>query len=179
MGLFRVQVFYENGVLAKWTNVYHCEGTAALAVKGDFNSIAIPLLISILDPVASIKKFLVSDTSSPVFTEAPVNTAGDHFGSGTLLPPFNRARVEFETLGSGRPDIKYIGGFVGEDNSDADGLSSGAIVELVSAFTDMIADMATAGSTMQSDSGDDWVSCSVQQAIQMRQLHRRRRRVTP
>lgn len=179
MAVMRVQVFYEYGARAKWTNVYHCTGTAVGAVKEDFLAEGVPLLIALLDPACSIRKILVSDLAGPDFVEAAVNTDGDHFGSGTILPLFNRAKVEFDTGGSGRPDIKYLGGFVGEDNSDANGLSDAAIVEIVSAYTDMIDAIATAGSPLASENGDLWVSVSVQRAIQMRQLHRKRRRTAP
>jgi hypothetical protein len=43
----------------------------------------------------------------------------------------------------------------------------------------MIDNIATAGSPLASENGDLWVSCSVQRAIQMRQLHRKRRRTAP
>jgi hypothetical protein len=37
--------------------------------------------------------------------------------------------------------------------------------------------MLTADTPMLSDEGDNWVDVTVQKAIQMRQLHRKRRRI--
>jgi len=177
MANMRVQVFYQKSDLVKWTNVYHVGALTVSSALSSFVTEAVPLLISILDPACSLVKVLVSDPDTDAFTEASIATAGDHFGSGTLLPLFNRVKLIVQTAGEGRPDLKYLGGLVGEDNSDEDGVSSGAIVEVVSAFTDMISAMIGADTPLVSDEGDNWVSVTVQKAIQMRQLHRKRRKV--
>lgn len=177
MPVFRVQVFYRHGAAEKWSNVWHVSQDQLLDARDSFHNIAVPALVDLLDPSCTLVKILVSSLTTDDFSELLENAVGTHFGSGTLLPLFNRVKVFFQPAGLGRPDYKFIGGLVGEDNQDADGFLTTAAADLDTALTAMLDDMLSDGAPFVSENGDVWGDVSVQIPVQMRQLHRRRRRV--
>ncbi len=177
MSLFRIQVFYQRGLGEKWSNVYHVDSadlfTAAAAAAGTLA----PGLAPILDSSCLIVKVLTSDPTSPgTFIEAALAIAGTSSGSGDLLPLFNSARVLFPILSGGRPDYKFIKGFITESLQTNGIITTGALSALASQFGTVITDMSTAGANLVSDTLEGWSVVTPQAAVQMRQMHRRRRR---
>lgn len=176
MALTRLQVFYQIGEGVKWTNVYHMEASALPAAAAAFQNHMQATLLGMLDPSARIVKTLVSSLADDTFVETSIEEVGTHFGSGSLLPLFNCVKVLIQTAGLGRPDVKFMKGFVGEDNSASGVIDPSALSDLVDAFNAMIGDMDDNGTTLESDEGDAWIVATGQPGIQMRQLHRRRKR---
>lgn len=177
MALFRIQVFYQHGTGEKWSNVWHVDAadlfTAAAAASGTLA----PSLATYLHPACQIVKTLTSDPTSPgTFIEAALALAGTSADSGDLLPFFNCARVLFPILSGGRPDYKYIKGYLTETLQTNGLINSGIITALNAGFAAVITAMSTAGANLVSDTLEGYSVVTTQQAVQMRQMHRRRRR---
>lgn len=179
MALFRVQVFYERGIGEKWTNVWHCDAADIIAANNAFVTEMEPQLLAMLDSSCNLVKYLVSDPASDAFVIDPRNEAGTSTGSGDLLPLYNTAKVYFDPAGFGRPDYKFFKGFVTESLQTSGVLLSTAQTYIDTACTAMITDMAANSTPLVSDEGDEYSNASVQPAVQMRQMHRRRKKATP
>lgn len=177
MPVFRVQVNYRRGSSGKWSNVWHASGADITAVNDAVQDFMVPDLLPILDNSAEIASTLVSDDSNTQFITTPVNTAGTSSASGDLLPLYNSAKVFFLDGSLGRPDYKYFKGFVTESIQTNGDLTSGATGALETAMTTLISDMDANGATLVSDDNDPYTTPSAQVAVQMRQMHRKRRKV--
>lgn len=179
MPVFRAQVFFKRGGSDKWTNVFHVDAaditTANDAVK---DTLAFGLL-SLLDSSCLIEKTLVSDLAGDEFITSPINQNGTSSASGDLLPLFNSVKALFDTEGIGRPDYKFLKGFLTESIQTNGIINSGTITAVVADLAALVSDMAAAGAALVSKNGDNWSTPSVQPAVQMRQMHRRRRRNPP
>lgn len=180
MAVFRVQVFYQRGTQGKWTNVWHADAADIPTVQAAMGSAGVPDLLPLLDSSCTLLRFLVSDLAGDLFVGTDVNAAGTSTASGDLLPLFNAVKVFLNDGTLGRPDLKYFKGLVTESvqtSGDLNPTFRSAVDVLVTTLLD---DMAGAGVPLVSVAGDEYVSASVQSAVQMRQMHRkRRRRVAP
>lgn len=177
MALFRIQVFYQRGTGEKWSNVYHVDSADLFVAAGAASSILAPGLAPLLDTSAAIVKVLTSNPAlSGSFIEAALDIIGTSTGSGDLLPLFNSARVLFPILSGGRPDYKFMKGFITESLQTNGIITPGALGVLASTFSSLITEMSVAGSILVSDTLEGWSVVTPQAAVQMRQMHRRRRR---
>jgi hypothetical protein len=179
MAIFRCQVNYLLGLTGKWSNVWHIQAAemadaAAAPVIGMEDH-----LLAILDPTAVIKSYLLSEVGTDAFFTNDRNSAGTNPDVGSLLPLFNSVKVLFPSSDFGRPDLKYFKGSLGENNSGGGEVDS-AFRTLVDAEIEaMIDEMNTNSTPLCSINGDVYESAQVQPAIQMRQMHRKRRKTAP
>lgn len=176
MAVFRAQVFYDRGVLGKWTNVYHVSADTLIEARDNFSAVATAYLLDLLNTACTLAKVLISSTTTDDFSEVALNEAGTSSSGGTLLPLFNSVKVLIQPANLGRADYKFLKGFLTEDLHSNGELSTGVGSTVDAAFTGMITDMIAGGTPLCSENGDLWVSASVQEQVQMRQMHRRRRR---
>jgi hypothetical protein len=176
MAVFRVQVFYERGTSDKWTNVYHVSADSLLEARDNFSAVAVPFLLDLLNTACSIAKILVSDLTTDDFSEEALNQAGTSSSGGTLLPLFNSVKALIQPANLGRADYKFFKGYLTEDLHSNGALGVGVSATVDGIVTDMIDAMIAATAPLCSENGDLWVSASVQERVQMRQMHRRRRR---
>lgn len=180
MTIFRVQVFESLSDVGKWSNVYHVSSTSITFALAAVGATLIPGLAGVLSTQCQIDRVLISDESSDAFIEVPVNDPGTFADSGSLLPLFNSMKVLFTTPGFGRPDLKYIKGLIGESVQVGGELDATFRTAMDVLFTALVTDMENDEVPLCSENGDLWTDVSVQPAVQMRQMHRRRRRtVTP
>lgn len=179
MPLFRAQVNYQRGTNEKWSNVWFCTADDILTASVEWTVTGVPDLQPILDTTCSIVSVLISDPASDEFITVPINVGGSKSSSADLLPLFNSAKILIPTPGFGRPDLKYIKGNIAEPDQTAGVLTSGAQAELDGRLSVLISDMNTAGVPLVSHEGDPYTNVSVQPAVQMRQMHRKRRRSVP
>jgi hypothetical protein len=180
MAVTRIQVFYQRGEGDKWTNVYHANGASLEVVRDAVVSAMLPQLIEILSPACRIVKFLVSSLTDDTFLEQSVEEFGDSAFTDSLLPFFNCVKVLIQTASLGRPDVKFIKGWLTEAITESGVIEPTEIAPFVGVFNTMIGDMEDASAFLCADDGGAWTTVSVQPTIQMRQMHRRRRRtVTP
>lgn len=177
MAVFRAQVFYTLSRGDKWTNVYHISADDLTGARSSFSSIAIPALLSVLHPSGQIAKVLYSSLTDDTFITDVIGSNGTSADSGSLLPIFNSVKVFFSTTAVGRPDYKFIRGGVTESLAVDDEIDPTIRTALDATFSDLVSDMAGDDSPLCSESGDLWGIVSVQSKIQMRQPHRRRKKV--
>lgn len=180
MAVFRVQVFYEVPAMGKWTNVWHVESATLTDARFGVSTTMVPILVTALDGSGTLLRTLISEVGTSAFVDDPQNESGTFTGSGPLLPLFNCVKVLFTTSTFGRPHLKYIKGIVGE-NVQTDGvLDSVFQSDMDVLFQGLVDDMSSAGVPLVTEAADTFLTASVQSAVQMRQLHRKRRRsVTP
>lgn len=181
MPVFRLQVFYSRAGQNKWTNVYHVDAadlaTAALAFV---ESMQTPLL-ALLHVSCLLDKVLLSSLDDDTFTEVLVGQGGDNGDTEDIMPLFNSAKVLFQPVGFGRPDYKFIKGTLTDDANEGGFVASSVVTHLLTQFAAIITDMSGSSAPLCSENGDLWSSATVQPAVQMRQMHRRRKKtvVTP
>lgn len=176
MAVFRVQVFYRRDVDEKWTNVYHVDVAAIGDAVTPVTDTLIPGLLPLLDSSCQIYKALISDPSSTDFVEIPFSSAGTSTASGDMLPLFNCVKELIQTAALGRPDVKFLKGFITESIQTNGVLTSGAAGVVTGAISDLITAMSGDSAPLVSESGDVWATNTTQSAVQMRQMHRKRRR---
>lgn len=179
MAIFRVQVFYSMGALGKWSNVYHADGTSLADVLSAFQDNMQEPLRTLLHVQGILEKVLISSTTDDTFLEAPILLGGANGDTEQVMPLFNSIKVFFQTDALGRPDYKFVKGTLTDDANEGGFVASSVVTGVRSAYLDIISDMSTASAPLVSESGDLWTDVAVQTLIQMRQLHRRRRRTTP
>src|SRR5574339_38234 len=181
MAIFKIQMF--KSFLAgnrEWTNVYLVEAAdlnAAFTAAKIVRDHEIPLhknqviftkaRISDVDPLTS------------VFSVRPINLPGTAGNAIEYLPLFNTARVDAGVSGFGRPSRKYYRLPLIE-NDVVDGVVGSPLLTLLeSTLSDLIADLTTNSTPWVDPQGQLITAVSALQPIQMRQLHRKRRRSPP
>ncbi len=181
MATFRIQVNYVLGTTGKWSNVWHITAADMAEAAVACTDVMLDRLVSVLSTTAVLKSFLVSDPASPAFTTLDVNASGTNGDTGSLLPLFNSCKVLFPQADFGRPDLKYLKGFVGENVQTAGVIDSGSITAVDTAMVGLLTDMDGNGTPVCNESGVQYTVVEVQPAVQMRQLHRKRKKtvVTP
>jgi len=179
MAIFRVQVNYQLGTVGKWSNVWHVDAADLSTAADGFEGGGVPNLLPLLHNGATLVSLLVSDPDTNAFISRPINAAGTSSASDDILPLYNTVKVLFPSPTFGRPDYKFLKGFVTESVQTAGNINSGTIGAITGFMDSLIADMITASAPLVSLNGEAYADVSIQSAVQMRQMHRRRRRATP
>jgi len=175
----RVQVFYELPGGEKWSNVYHSDGSSLVAIRIAWVTSAVSHLTTLLHASCVLTKILVSDPDTSDFTEATVNEPGTSAFTDSRLPFFNSVKALFQPNNLGRPDYKFYKGWLTEALNDSGSITPSDAADFETELASLISDMADADATLCSENGDVWMSAVLQPTIQMRQMHRKRRHVTP
>jgi hypothetical protein len=179
MAQFRVQVNYLRGTTGKWSNVWHVEAADITAAELAFRTEGVPDLLPMLDNSCLLHSLLTSDPLTAEFITTAIDTNGTSSATGDLLPLFNAARVFFLDGSLGRQDNKYFKGFVTESIQAGGLLLSGTVSAVEGLMATLISDMDAAGVPLVSVQGDPYASAVCQLAVQMRQMHRKRKHTTP
>jgi hypothetical protein len=179
MAVTRLQVFYSRGAGDKWTNVYHVDAADFPTVIIAWGESMQQHLLDILHVSCLLDKLLISSLDDDTFTEVIVGQGGDNGDTTDLLPLFNSIKAFFQPVGFGRPDYKFYKGTLTDDANAGGFIESTVITSVGNALNSMIADMSESSAPLCSENGDLWASVSLQQRIQMRQMHRRRARTEP
>jgi len=179
MPVSRAQIFYEVVGIGKWSNVYHTDGDGLVADKFAWTSAGIPILAGLLHSSARITRVLVSDPDPdvPDFTESVVNVAGTSAFTDSRLPLFNCVKAFFQTGGLGKPDYKFYKGWLTEALNDSGQITESDRADFETELASLISAMDDAGAILCSENGEHWITNSVQPEIQMRQMHRKKKRV--
>lgn len=183
MPLFRVQVFKSlSGSDREWSNTYLVDAAdldAAVTAAAPIPTHEQPLH----GDVVTITRMRVSDTTedTDVFASVPLGligtlyTAADH----DWMPLFNTVRVDIGVVGGGRPSRKFYRPPIAEDEQVNGRLNASIKTLFDGTIADMISDVSTAGGTLVDPDGQLWITPSTQLPVQMRQLHRKRKKTTP
>lgn len=177
--LVRVQVHYRRAVTEKWSNVWHVEAADLSVAESAFVTAGVPDLLPLLHNSCQIASFLVSDPLTSEFITHPVGANGTSGATGEMLPLFNSVRAFFNDGSFGRPDNKFIKGLLTEADQANGIVDPTTRSTVVTRLSTLITDMSAASAALVSVQGDPYASVSVQTEVQMRQMHRKRRRVTP
>jgi hypothetical protein len=173
---------YKTHVAGKWSNVYRFSADNLAVAVSEVLPILEPFERSLLHPQVSLKaiRFSTVTAHDDVFEIIPLNEAGTSSDAGDLIPFFNCVRVDISVIGGGRPSRKYYKGLLTETLITGMNINSGTVDFVSDAVNDFIAAMNDAGHAVKDNDGQAWDVASAFTAIQMRQMHRkRRRRVTP
>lgn len=176
MAVFRVQVHYKLGTLGKWSNVYHTSTSTIDNAASVWLTEAVPVLLQLLHPDATMERLLTSNPLTKQFIISPVGEPGTSADSGSLLPLFNSVKVIFPVPGFGRPDLKYLKGFLTETLVEDMNLTSSTRIGIDNQFTALVDLMDTNSVPLCSENGQLYSDVIVQEAVQMRQMHRKRRK---
>lgn len=180
MATTRLQVFYQRGEGPKWTNVYHVDVDTITDAITAFQSVMQPYLLTLLHSSCRIVKVLASSLDDDSFTEASIEEAGTSAFTGSLLPFFNCVKLAISTVGLGRPDVKFMKGWIEEGNSSSGEIDSTPLADFLDNVNNMIQDMIDNSTSLVSDTGDQWGVATASPLIGMRQMHRKRKKpVTP
>jgi len=177
MAVFRAQVFYEIVGVGKWTNVYHVDAANLVDADASIVGTLVPQLLPFLHSSGRIVKTLTSSLADDTFIDSSINEAGTSAFTDSRLPLFNSVKVLFDTAGGGRPDYKFLKGWLTEALNDSGQVTPSDADDLDTGLTGAITAMAADDVPLCSEDGSLWSNVSVQPDIQMRQMHRRRRRV--
>lgn len=176
---FKVEIFKTLGA-ERWGNVYLLDAGSMEA------AIAAGALIYAMEeelhlPVVTLEYMRVSTTveSDGVFTTVPLNTVGTSGQPGQAVPLFVTARLDMPVVGGGRPSRKFYRGVLTEAVVEVNSLVTGDLAYIAGNFNTLISDLAGLGSPLVDPQGQELDSAVLYPKPQMRQLHRKRRRVTP
>lgn len=172
----RIQIFMTQTGDRFWTNVFFVNALTLLDAAEAANIMIGPALATQMDGSFKVVKTLVSHIADATFISTPLNIAGSLSGSD-YLPLYNTARILISVTGAGRNDYKYLRGGVTEARTLLGQFTSAAITAYEDMMNGLIADMTAGGTDLVDDEGNTWQVASCQAAIQMRQLHRRRKKV--
>lgn len=176
MATTRLQVFYQQGEGAKWSNVYHLDVTTITDAITNFDSFMKDILLGLLHSTCRITKVLASSLSDDTFQEQSVEEFGTSAFTDSLLPFFNCVKVVINTTALGRPDVKFMKGWLTEGNTSSGTIDESPLAGFLDGFNGMIEVMTDESVPLVSDDGALWGVASAPPLIQMRQMHRKRRR---
>lgn len=169
---------YKTHPNGKWSNVYRFGAATLAEAVTDMVPILEGLELPILHPDVTLSAVRIATVTphDDVFEIVPLGLAGTSADSGDLLPFFNCARVDISVIGGGRPSRKYWKGVLTESITAGMNLASGVQGLITSQFNAAIAAANDAGHAFSDPQGQDWDTAVCLQAIQMRQMHRKRKR---
>ena len=178
MPVFKIEMFKRLGS-ENWANVYHVEAATLLSATD-----AVPIIRNMevgmhLDTV-TIEYARVSTLAEGdgIYTTIPINSAGGRSSAGGTLPLFNTLRADFPPDGGGRPSRKYFRGALTEGDISFDTISGVRLADAQTVLDNLIDNLQTAGLPYVDVDGQTIQVASPYTRVQMRQLHRRRRRVS-
>lgn len=183
MPIFKIQSFKNiTGSDREWSNTYQ--------VRAEF----IEDVIAAITPLPNRERALhannvtlsrvrISDSvpGTDVFVIVPFNLVGTAYDAAAFdtLPLFNTVRVDISVAGLGRPSRKFFRSPVGEQWI-VDGNLDLTVVSLFNnQMNGLIADMAAGDCPLVDPDNQLWQTAVTKVAVQMRQLHRKRRRAVP
>lgn len=170
----RIQMFSTFTGDRFWTNVFHVNAIDLNSAASFANIVIAPALAEHMDGSFRVVKSLVSDLSNDDFIDTPLNEVGDLSGSA-YLPLFNTIKVLISVDGLGRNDSKFLRGGVTEARQINGQLEAAVITAVEATWNGLIADGNAAGVDLVDTDGNLWLVATCQAAVQMRQLHRRRK----
>lgn len=183
MAQFRVQSFKQLiGSDREWSNTYLVESPDLDTVAAVLSDLANQESHIFLDNV-QVTRIRASDTTpeTDVFTIHTANITGDRgtAGDGTWLPLFNCFRVDCDVAGGGRPSRKFYRGPLLEADQQAGFLDPSVITEIDTQVAQIIVIFSTGSCPWVDPDGQEVIAVHTQPKVQMRQLHRKRRKTTP
>lgn len=139
------------------------------------NTILAPSMTEQLGTQFSCVRTVVNHLADDTFASTPLSIPGA--ASGDFLPLFNTIKVNVSVTGFGRPDYKFVRGWLQEVSVTDGQIESAAIAVFQGIFEDLITDSTASAVDICDADGNTWTTPAIQPSVQMRQLHRRRKKV--
>lgn len=171
----KVQIFFTRTGDRFWTNVFNVNALDLASAVAWANTILATSMTEQLGDMFSCVRTVVNHLADDTFASTPLNIPGG--ASGSFLPLFDTIKVNVSVAGFGRPDYKFIRGWLQEASTEDGDITDAAIAVIQGIFEDLISTSTSGGVDIVDADGHVWETPAVQQAIQMRQLHRRRKKV--
>lgn len=183
MPLFRIQVFKQlTGSDREWSNTYLVSDPLFSSAVDAAVAIATAEAPLYLDNV-TITRSRASDITpgTDVFATTSHNFIGSRAtgADGDWLPLFNTFRADLNVTGGGRPSRKYYRLPFLESEQQAGFIDPTTLTTLVGLVNDIIVAANDAGPTLVDPDGQVITTAVGFPRVQMRQLHRKRRRAAP
>jgi len=181
MSRFVIQTYKVIGtqVGREFTNAYLCEADDIDTVAAALGDLVDAEKACFLD-VVTIVRARVSDqdpdTDSFVILNTATSGTRNTLGAGSYLPLYNTIRVDINVAGGGRPSRKYYRSPIMETDQENGELVSSVVTAMDSAVNNIISVMSAASAPLVDPDGQLLVSSSTRTAVQMRQLHRKRKK---
>lgn len=177
MPIFEIQVKYQRGIGEKWSNVWRVDAADLITASSAGNGAFLSDLRDVLHTSCKIVEVLARTPGVPgAFITTALSLAGTSTYGSSVLPLFNAAKVLFPDITGGRPDLKYFKGFLTEDNTGEELINSDALALLEAKVVAAISALSDAGAVPVNPRDNNYSVVTPQGAIQMRQMHRKRRR---
>lgn len=178
MPLYVVQIFKQHPLeIRPWSNRYIIQAT----LLPEAASVATEIVTaeqafhnqSTQFTYARVSTILPNDG---FYVTVPINDNGNRVDPADNLPLWNTLRVDVSVVGGGRPSRKFYRLPLGE--SDVNNyVVQPTIISLVdTTLTALVASLQGGGTPLVDPDGQEWDAITVSNRVQMRQLHRKRRR---
>lgn len=174
----RIQVFMTLTGERFWTNVFHVNALTIDAAASFANIVLAPACAEPMDGSFRVVKTLVSHIADDTFVTTPLNIQGGGSGS-PYLALFNTVKVLIGVGGYGRNDYKFFRGILTEMNQNNGLVETSLMTAMDTLWNGVIADGTASGVDLVDNEGNLWLVASTQRAVQMRQLHRKRKKLVP
>lgn len=161
-----------------WTNRFYVNALSLDAAADWANTTLASFFQVDLDEAFSIVKTDVDHLADTSFVTTPLALPGLST-NGHYLPLFNTVKVDVSVAGHGRNDGKFVRGWLVEAVVDDGQIESSARSTYETHWNGLITDSTAAGVDIVDKDGHLWQTATVRSKIQMRQEHRKRKKVTP
>lgn len=179
---FKAQIYKHVPGKRPWSNVYLLDAADLLAAVAMGESIVAPET-NLHHEVVLYDRLVVSSLTprDGVFEVIPLSTTGNVGLSGAdWLPIYNTMRIDFHVIGGGRPSRKYYRSPISEADQIDGIFTSDALDTWQTRAMGFLTSLLGAGVAWVDPDGQSIDAASVQEEIQMRQEHRKRKKkVTP
>jgi hypothetical protein len=169
---------YKTHPKGKWSNVYGFVAATLAAATADMVDILTNLEKPLLHPSVVLASIRISSAIpfDDSFTITPIGENGTSADAADLLPFFNCVRVDIGVIGGGRPSRKYWKGLLTETLVTGMQVTPGALAAIETGFNGAIAAAEAAVMAFSDNDGQDWDTAVAVADVQMRQMHRKRRK---
>lgn len=181
MPLFVIQSFkrLESVPDREWSNSYLVEAdTLDTVAAADTDFISQEKAVFMDNVQLTRRRYSDFDPATDLFTIVVGLVDGTRGSSDGVeyLPLYNTIRVDINVAGGGRPSRKYYRAPVTELDQVNGRLVTATIDNVQAAVNGLISAMSGASAPLVDPDGQLWVSAVCQTQVQMRQLHRKRRK---
>lgn len=181
MALYIIQVFKQHPLEPRaWSNRYLVESATLAAAEIAADEIVQAERAFHTEAVTfNYARVSTAAEGDDVYTTIPLGTLGIRTNPSDNLPLWNTVRVDIAVNGGGRPSRKFYRPPLGESDVNNYVVQAGIRSSIDAELNGLVASLTTAGTPLVDPDGQAWTTIAVQSRVQMRQLHRKRRRATP
>jgi hypothetical protein len=180
MTIFRIQVFQRlDSSDREWSNTWLCDAAdidTVVAGMPDFGDVTAQAhLDNVIITRARVSDILPDTDVFSIVTLGVIGTRGTG-GDNDWLPLFNTVRVDFDVAGGGRPSRKYFRSPILEADQQAGQLADTVVTYFTTVGGEFISTASGGSFPLVDPDGQLLTAAHCQTQVQMRQLHRKRKK---